>query len=80
MKAFTYITCAVFAVCSVVVFVSVLWWGVSLPQTAILWHGGVFSGWCNLIILAVIFSGFPLSIALVEWDIMRTENRYLKRA
>jgi len=52
---------------ALVIFVLIIVWGVSLPQTAVLWNGGPVQGWAFLILFASVSALFMFSPAFIDW-------------
>lgn len=55
---------------ALVIFVLIIVWGVSLPQTAVLWNGGPVQGWAFLILFAIVSAAATFSPALFCYPFM----------
>lgn len=68
MKIISYLSLTVSVLGACVIFICIIVWGVSLPQTALLWLNGPVSGWVELIIFALISTVFTLCPAMIAYD------------
>jgi hypothetical protein len=64
MKIFAYFVLTLSTLCALFIFAAVICWGVSLPNTALLWIHGFVNGWAFLIIFATVCALFALLPAL----------------
>ena len=65
---FNFCWLAFFVCAAAVLVVLFLIWGISLPNTALLWINGPVAGWIQLLVLTFVF-GFGSSLpAFIVWD------------
>ena len=74
-----YCLLGLFVAAAVFMFIIMIIWGYSLPQTALLWNRGPVSGWILLITYSTIFSFMLFLPALMIWDEIEINNRNAKR-
>ena len=64
MKIFAYFVLTLSTLGALFIFAALICWGVSLPNTALLWIHGPVNGWAFLIIFATVCALFALLPAL----------------
>lgn len=68
MKVFNYFVLAFNTLGALFIFAALIYWGVSLPKTALLWSNGPVNGWAFLLLFASAFAFFTFAPAFLIID------------
>jgi hypothetical protein len=67
-KIFNYFLLALSTLGALFIFAALICWGVSLPNTALLWSNGPVNGWAFLLIFATVAALFTFAPAFLIID------------
>lgn len=74
MKVFNYFVLAFSTLGALLIFALLIAWGVSLPNTALLWANGPVNGWAFLLIFASVSAFFTFAPAFLIIDELKNNK------
>lgn len=73
-KIFNYFALALSTLGALFIFAALICWGVSLPNTALLWSNGPVNGWAFLLIFATVSALFTFAPAFLIIDELKNNK------
>lgn len=74
MRVFSYFVLAFSTLGALFIFAALICWGVSLPNTALLWSDGPVNGWAFLLIFATATAFFTFAPAFLIIDELKNNK------